>query len=39
MLSTRALFGDDDVMMDRKACWLLGLGLAAGDPGFRLASP
>jgi alkylation response protein AidB-like acyl-CoA dehydrogenase len=36
MLSTHALHGEYDVVMDRNARWLLGLGLAPGDPGARL---
>jgi len=36
MLSTHALNGEHDVVMDRHARWLLGLGWAPGDPGERL---
>lgn len=36
MISTHALNGEYDVAMDRHARWLLGLGLAPGDPGARL---
>jgi len=36
MLSTHAVHGEYDVMMDRHARWLLGLGLASGDPGARM---
>lgn len=36
MLSTHAVHGEYDVMMDRHARWLLGMGLAPGDPGARM---
>ena len=36
MLSTHAVHGEYDVMMDRHARWLLGMGLASGDPGARM---
>ena len=36
MLSTHALNGEHDIVMDRHARWLLGLGWAPGDPGERL---
>ncbi|WP_141682186.1 acyl-CoA dehydrogenase family protein [Mycobacterium malmoense] len=36
MLSTHAVHGEYDVMMDRHARWLLGMGLAPGDPGSRM---
>jgi alkylation response protein AidB-like acyl-CoA dehydrogenase len=36
MLSTHAVHGEYDVMMDRYARWLLGMGLAPGDPGARM---
>lgn len=37
MVSTHAVHGEYDVMMDRYARWLLGMGLAPGDPGARMA--
>lgn len=37
MVSTHAVHGEYDVMMDRHARWLLGMGLAPGDPGARMA--
>jgi alkylation response protein AidB-like acyl-CoA dehydrogenase len=36
MVSTHAVHGEYDVMMDRYARWLLGMGLAPGDPGARM---
>ncbi|WP_099021564.1 acyl-CoA dehydrogenase family protein [Mycolicibacterium palauense] len=36
MLTTHAVHGEYDVMMDRYARWLLGMGLAPGDPGARM---
>jgi 3-hydroxy-9,10-secoandrosta-1,3,5(10)-triene-9,17-dione monooxygenase len=36
MASTHALNGEFDVMIDRYARWLLGMGLAPGDPGARM---
>jgi alkylation response protein AidB-like acyl-CoA dehydrogenase len=36
MVSTHAIHGEYDVMMDRYARWLLGMGLAPGDPGTRM---
>lgn len=36
MLSTHAVHGEDDVMMDRFARWILGMGFAPGDPGARM---
>lgn len=36
MLSTHAVHGEYDVMMDRYARWLLGMGVAPGDPGARM---
>ncbi len=36
MISTHAVHGEYDVMMDRYARWLLGMGLAPGDPGARM---
>jgi alkylation response protein AidB-like acyl-CoA dehydrogenase len=36
MISTHAVHGEYDVMMDRHARWLLGMGLAPGDPGARM---
>ena len=36
MLSTHAVHGEYDVMIDRYARWLLGMGLAPGDPGARM---
>jgi alkylation response protein AidB-like acyl-CoA dehydrogenase len=37
MLSTHAVHGEDDVVMDRCARWILGMGIAPGDPGYRMA--
>ena len=37
MVSTHAVHGEYDVLMDRFARWLLGMGLAPGDPGARMA--
>lgn len=37
MTSTHAVHGEYDVMMDRYARWLLGMGFAPGDPGARMA--
>lgn len=37
MLSTHALHGEHDVVMDRLARWLLGLGFGDADPSARLA--
>jgi len=36
MVSTHAVHGEYDVMMDRYARWLLGMGFAPGDPGARM---
>lgn len=36
MLSTHAVHGEYDVMVDRYARWLLGMGFAPGDPGARM---
>ncbi len=36
MVSTHAIHGEYDVMMDRYARWLLGMGFAPGDPGVRM---
>jgi 3-hydroxy-9,10-secoandrosta-1,3,5(10)-triene-9,17-dione monooxygenase len=36
MVTTHAVHGEYDVMLDRYARWLLGLGLAPGDPGARM---
>ena len=36
MVSTHAIHGEYDVMMDRNARWLLGMGLSPGDPGVRM---
>ena len=36
MISTHAVHGEYDVMMDRFARWLLGMGFAPGDPGARM---
>jgi alkylation response protein AidB-like acyl-CoA dehydrogenase len=36
MVSTHAIHGEYDVMMDRYARWLLGMGLSPGDPGVRM---
>lgn len=36
MISTHAVHGEYDVLMDRHARWLLGMGLAPGDPGARM---
>lgn len=36
MISTHAVHGEYDVMMDRYARWLLGMGFAPGDPGARM---
>jgi alkylation response protein AidB-like acyl-CoA dehydrogenase len=36
MVSTHAIHGEYDVMMDRYARWLLGMGFAPGDPGHRM---
>ena len=36
MTSTHAVHGEYDVMMDRYARWLLGMGFAPGDPGARM---
>lgn len=36
MVSTHAVHGEYDVMMDRYARWLLGMGVAPGDPGARM---
>lgn len=36
MLTTHAVHGEYDVQMDRFARWLLGMGLAPGDPGARM---
>lgn len=36
MVATHAAHGEYDVMLDRYARWLLGLGLADGDPGTRM---
>jgi alkylation response protein AidB-like acyl-CoA dehydrogenase len=36
MVSTHAVHGEYDVMMDRYARWLLGMGFAPGDPGHRM---
>ena len=36
MVSTHAVHGEYDVMMDRYARWLLEMGLAPGDPGARM---
>ncbi|MGO8863731.1 MAG: acyl-CoA dehydrogenase family protein [Acidimicrobiales bacterium] len=36
MVSTHAIHGEYDVMMDRYARWLLGMGFAPGDPGYRM---
>ena len=36
MLSTHAVHGEYDVLMDRHARWLLGMGLVPGDPGARM---
>lgn len=36
MVSTHAVHGEYDVMMDRYARWLLGMGFVAGDPGHRM---
>jgi 3-hydroxy-9,10-secoandrosta-1,3,5(10)-triene-9,17-dione monooxygenase len=38
MLATHVLGGDYDVVMDRHARWVLGMGLGAGDPGTRLSA-
>ena len=37
MISTHLLGGDYDVVMDRHARWVLGLGMDAGDPVTRFA--
>jgi hypothetical protein len=37
VLATHARGPDYDVVMDRHARWILGLGLEPGDPGTRLA--
>jgi 3-hydroxy-9,10-secoandrosta-1,3,5(10)-triene-9,17-dione monooxygenase len=37
MLSTHVLFADYDVVMDRHARWVLGMGLAPEDPKIRLS--
>ena len=37
VISTHALDGGYDVVMDCHVCWLLGVGLAVGDPGTRLS--
>ena len=37
MISTHLLGGDYDIVMDRHARWLLGLGMDAGDPVTRFA--
>jgi 3-hydroxy-9,10-secoandrosta-1,3,5(10)-triene-9,17-dione monooxygenase len=37
MISTHALGGDYDLVMDRHARWVLGLGMEAGDPATRFA--
>jgi alkylation response protein AidB-like acyl-CoA dehydrogenase len=37
MISTHALGGDYDLVMDRHARWVLGLGMDAGDPMTRFA--
>jgi hypothetical protein len=36
MVATHAAHGEYDVMVDRYARWLLGMGLAPGDPGARM---
>ncbi|OJZ68368.1 hypothetical protein BRW64_01945 [Mycolicibacterium diernhoferi] len=36
MLSTHAVHGEYDVSMDRYARWILGMGVAPGDPGARM---
>ena len=36
VVSTHAIHGEYDVMMDRYARWLLGMGFAPGDPGYRM---
>jgi 3-hydroxy-9,10-secoandrosta-1,3,5(10)-triene-9,17-dione monooxygenase len=37
MITTHALGGDYDIVMDRHARWVLGLGMDAGDPATRFA--
>jgi 3-hydroxy-9,10-secoandrosta-1,3,5(10)-triene-9,17-dione monooxygenase len=37
MISTHALGGDYDLVIDRHARWVLGLGMEAGDPATRFA--
>ena len=37
MITTHALGGDYDIVMDRHARWILGLGMDAGDPMTRFA--
>jgi len=37
MISTHLLGGDYDVVMDRHARWVLGLGMDPGDPMTRFA--
>jgi len=37
MITTHALGGDYDIVMDRHARWVLGLGMDAGDPMTRFA--
>jgi 3-hydroxy-9,10-secoandrosta-1,3,5(10)-triene-9,17-dione monooxygenase len=37
MITTHALGGDYDIVMDRHARWVLGLGMEAGDPATRFA--
>lgn len=37
MTTTKALGGDYDIVMDRHARWVLGLGMDAEDPMIRFA--
>ena len=37
MISTHLLGGDYDIVMDRHARWVLGLGMDPGDPATRFA--
>jgi 3-hydroxy-9,10-secoandrosta-1,3,5(10)-triene-9,17-dione monooxygenase len=37
MITTHALGGDYDIVMDRHPRWMLGLGMEAGDPATRFA--
>lgn len=37
MMATHALFSDYDLVIDRHARWVLGMGLSAEDPKVRLS--